>query len=162
MRFDARNRGRAGSSLVETMTAVMIIGVLSGIALPSVVGRNETVQREQALAELSADLSAARQLAMRRRVPVAVSFDVPNQELDVWADLDRDSVIDAGEQSAEPLAGDGLVTWTLPATTGTFSSKGQFSCSTGYWRVAARPPSLSDCYLYVFRSGQIHETKDYH
>jgi Tfp pilus assembly protein FimT len=141
------------------MVIILIVGLMATLAVPVVVGQNAKAQRDQALARLSADVQAARRLAMRRRAPVEVSFDGQSRELVLWADLNRNGSVDDGEVSRRRLTGNGVVTWELPSQIGVFNSKGFFSSPNGYLQVSVR---CDDCHprsLYVFPSGEVYESE---
>lgn len=139
-----------------------VMGVVAVAAAPSVLRSTERSRSEQALSFITAEVSAARQQAMRHRVPAQVQFNAVTPSLDVWIDLNRNAAIDGGEQEIFALAPHAEVTWTLPANVGRFNAKGQFTADSGYWRVAARPAGSTNRYLYVFPSGQYLETGEFH
>lgn len=151
-----------GFSLLELMIVVVMMALAAVMAAPALSRSTRQARRDEAIASVTARISEARQTAMRQRVPVEVEFDSGAQTLRVWADLNRNGLIDAGEQETFALPGGTPVTWTLPVDSGRFNAKGQFQTGSGYWRVAAKPDDGPDLYFYVFPSGQSFTTGEYH
>ena len=86
------NRSRAGFTLVETLIAIVILGILVG-ALAPVVSRQISHSRVNNAAQLlAADLENALSLAGRQRSPVRVTVD-PAQRTVLIADRATGTVI---------------------------------------------------------------------
>ncbi len=153
---------KGGFSMLELMMVVVLTALAAMMAVPAVFRSSQQARRDEALAAVTGRISDARQTAMRHRAPVQVEFDAGLLVLRVWADLNRNGIIDSGEQETFALPGGTAVTWTLPDETGRFNAKGQFQTAAGYWRVAARSEEASELYYYIFPSGQSFTTGAYH
>jgi type IV fimbrial biogenesis protein FimT len=66
-------RNQAGVTLVELMTVVAIIGLVTALALPSYKSWNARVNLKEALLELNSNLSVARMAAMNRNTTITVT-----------------------------------------------------------------------------------------
>jgi prepilin-type N-terminal cleavage/methylation domain-containing protein len=67
--------GRGGFSLIELLTVLVLVGILSQIAAPSLLGMVRTWRSKQAADQLSADLAYARLVAIRSGVGAAIVFE---------------------------------------------------------------------------------------
>lgn len=68
-----RRAPRRGLTLVELLIAVVIMGILLAVAVPSFNGTIARVRLEGAVNELSVDLQYARSASIRRRAPVTLA-----------------------------------------------------------------------------------------
>jgi type II secretory pathway pseudopilin PulG len=66
---------RSGITLLELTVVLMIAGVLTGLALPRLVGLRNASAVRSAASEVAASFTLARQTAIMRRTTVAVVFD---------------------------------------------------------------------------------------
>lgn len=64
-----------GFSFVELMTVIAIIGILSAVALPSILGNMPEKRLKSAARNLYADLQKARLLAVKENRSIRVRFD---------------------------------------------------------------------------------------
>lgn len=69
-----RIRRRGGFTLIELMIVVVIVGLMLGIAVPSVGRQISTDRANRAAAVILGMLDEAGQLAVRRRAPVTVTL----------------------------------------------------------------------------------------
>ena len=74
-RSDLRS-GEAGVTLVELMTVVGIIALVTAMALPSYKSWNAKVNLKEALLELNSNLSVARMAAMNRNTTITATIVV--------------------------------------------------------------------------------------
>ncbi|HUK62197.1 MAG TPA: type II secretion system protein [Dongiaceae bacterium] len=98
-----------GFTLIETVIAVLVMGILLACALPGFTRvRNNMVQRKTR-AQVTQDLRLARQIAVTRRAPVVIQFGdgVNTHDLTYYAlhvDTNGDLVKQSGESvSNKPL-----------------------------------------------------------
>jgi prepilin-type N-terminal cleavage/methylation domain-containing protein len=59
------NRGIRGFTMIELVFALVLLGILTGLAAPSMTGWMRRTQLEAAVGELTADLAQVRMLAVR-------------------------------------------------------------------------------------------------
>jgi prepilin-type N-terminal cleavage/methylation domain-containing protein len=67
--------GKAGFSVVELMVVIALIGLLSAIALPSLLSSMSEKRLKNAARNLYADLQKARLLAVKRNTRITVTFN---------------------------------------------------------------------------------------
>lgn len=93
MQFHSVSRGsRAGVTLVEWMTVIVILGTMLAIALPRL---SDSVRQRRVIAAssaLNADIPAAFSLAARQRKPVTLSYDAASGEVRVTDRAQPDSI----------------------------------------------------------------------
>lgn len=99
------NRTR-GFTLVETMIAVLVAGIILAIGTPAFIGFNRSLSKIQAKERLIQDIRYARQLAVTRHQSVVVVFGTPPTTTNITGyslhvDTDGDRTRDAGEQVQE-------------------------------------------------------------
>jgi type IV fimbrial biogenesis protein FimT len=85
-----------GFTLIELMIVIGIVAIAGGIGALSVSKYLPDYRLYSAVRELQSTLQQARLLAVKRRVPVAVSFDIANNAFEVRTDIDSDGVLDLG------------------------------------------------------------------
>ena len=85
-----RSGGDQAFSLIELLVVIAIIGLLAGIALPSVRGLMGSDKVNAAATQLSDDLAYARQKAMNDRTTVYVVFVSPRIVKENWNQLNQD------------------------------------------------------------------------
>ena len=97
---------RAGFSLIEVLTLLVVLGIMTSIAVPHL--DVERFQIEGAMQSVGSMLLTAQRAAVQRQHDVVVSFDATNSRIRIHADTDNDRTIDLGEPVRwEPL-GDGV------------------------------------------------------
>jgi prepilin-type N-terminal cleavage/methylation domain-containing protein len=87
---------RSGFSLVELMMVIVIVGMLTGIALPH--SGLASYQASSGARVVATALSHAQRLAVSEQSDVRVGFDLANNQIRIHEDRDNDNVIDAGER----------------------------------------------------------------
>ena len=87
---------RHGFSMIEVLSVIVIIGLLTAIALPKVA--LSSYQANAGAQVVSSALSYAQRQAISRQADTRVAFDVPNNRLRIHEDRNNDNIIDAGER----------------------------------------------------------------
>jgi type IV fimbrial biogenesis protein FimT len=93
-----------GFTLVETMIAVVVAGIILAIGVPSFLGFQRTLTKTQARDRVIQDIRYARQLAVTRHRPVVITFGTPPTTTNISTytlliDTNNNGVADAGEQA---------------------------------------------------------------
>lgn len=87
---------RHGFSMIEVLSVIVIIGLLTAIALPRV--SLASYQANGAAQVVSTALSYAQRQAISRQADTRVAFDLANNRLRIHEDRNNDNVIDVGER----------------------------------------------------------------
>ncbi len=87
---------RHGFSMIEVLSVIVIIGLLTAVALPKV--GIASYQANAGAQVVSSALSYAQRQAISRQADTRVAFDLPNNRLRLHEDRNNDNVIDAGER----------------------------------------------------------------
>lgn len=66
---------RPGFTLIETTLALLIVGVMAGVAMPRLTGAVSESRADGAAAVVASDLELAMSLAVRQGTPVRIAFD---------------------------------------------------------------------------------------
>lgn len=69
-----RTRGTAGFTLLETLTVVVVVGVLASLAAPSLAGQIARIKTQAVLNGLTSDIYYARMMAVRGGARTEVRF----------------------------------------------------------------------------------------
>lgn len=96
-----------GFTLIELVLVMVIIGALTGIALPHI--DLQRYRAETAMQGIGTVLLASQRLAVTRQHDVIVRFDVPGGAVVVHEDADNDQTLDAGERERRVPLGDEVV-----------------------------------------------------
>ncbi len=78
-----------GFSLVETLTVMAIVGLVSALAIPNLMALNARMQVETFAKQISSELRWARQWAISRQDRVRLVFDQDRQAIVVQVGSDR-------------------------------------------------------------------------
>ena len=89
-------RSQGGYSLVELLVVVAIIGMLSLVTVPPVLGYMRQIKVRSATRQLNTDLRFARQRAITQNNPVAFSFLPGDAEPDPGVEKGRYIIYDRG------------------------------------------------------------------
>lgn len=170
MHFALSSRSRArGFTLIEMMTAIVVLAVILAIAVPNLAGFVRTSRVRGAQSELISSLMLARSEAAKRGVTVSVGASAPvagsefSAGWTVWIDANADGAVNSGETvirqypdissavvirsrvgatstSSVSFASTGFLT---PASTVSFSVCGKNDTTNGY-DVELQPVGLAD------------------
>jgi prepilin-type N-terminal cleavage/methylation domain-containing protein len=88
-------RGRAGYTLMELMTVLVVLGILGTVALPRL--DLSQYRSDAALHSMGAIMLGAQRAAVMKQRQEVVAFDVAGRRVRVHDDLDNDGRVDAGE-----------------------------------------------------------------
>ncbi|MBT3774519.1 MAG: prepilin-type N-terminal cleavage/methylation domain-containing protein [Gemmatimonadales bacterium] len=89
------NPKRAGFSMVELIMVMLLMGILAGIAAPSL--RPEKFQLDAAAVLVASSINAQQLAAVLRQHNVVLAFDTVENRLRVHYDEDNDNTIDTAE-----------------------------------------------------------------
>ena len=99
-----------GRTLTETMTIILLIGILAAMATPNFLSLHTRANSVSALAEVASELRFARQLAITHRERVRVAFNLEQRAIE--AHLVNSEILhhvysyaDKGIMMDEPSAG---------------------------------------------------------
>lgn len=108
-----RRTPRRGFSLIEMMTALAIMAVISMIAIPKLNTRR--FKQDSAARVVRSTLQIAGRLAVAKQFDILVSFDLSRNMIRLVEDKDNNGVLDAGERVTWRALEDEAV-FELPAT----------------------------------------------
>ena len=97
---------RSGMTLVELLIVVIIMGIVTGLAIPRM--NIEGYKVSSAVRGVTATLSYAQRLAVSLQHDVRVSFDAANRRLRIHEDADNDGVMDVNERVTYTNLEDGV------------------------------------------------------
>lgn len=76
-------RSRAGFTAVEVMTVLVVMGLATGMAAPSITGMVSNGQRAAALENVASDIAYTRMLAVRNGMPATLTFNATGYVIQV-------------------------------------------------------------------------------
>jgi prepilin-type N-terminal cleavage/methylation domain-containing protein len=88
--------GRSGFSMIELLSVIVIIGLLTAIALPR--SGLASYRANSGAQVVSTALSYAQRQAISRQADTRVAFDVANNRMRIHEDRNNDNIIDANER----------------------------------------------------------------
>lgn len=152
---------RSGFTLAEILMVVLIIGVLSAVAVPSLLSRMPIYRMDRAAAQVDGHLRGARLQSMSEGVPVAVVFDAGGQVYRVGL-LDADGTMDEDEQQARRLPAADAVTFTVAAVArGVFFPDGSFRAdgerASSVWVVLSSSATDQQRSVVIWPSGAVRQ-----
>lgn len=100
-------RHREGTSLLELMMVMLLIGIMAGIAVPLL--RPEKFRLDGAVVVLGSTLNAQQRNSVLRQHNIVLVVDSAASRLRVHYDLDNDGMIDSGELTNIVELGEGVV-----------------------------------------------------
>lgn len=90
------HQDQRGFSLIEMLTVIVIIGLMTSLALPR--SGLASYKANSGAQVVATTLTYAQRQAISRQADTRVAFDVDNSELRIHEDRDNDNVIDANER----------------------------------------------------------------
>ncbi len=91
-----RLTGRSGFSMIELLSVIVIIGLMTAIALPK--SGIASYRANSGAQVVSGALSYAQRQAISRQADTRVAFDLANNRMRIHEDRNNDNIIDADER----------------------------------------------------------------
>jgi prepilin-type N-terminal cleavage/methylation domain-containing protein len=108
VRYPAGMRGdERGVTLVELLTVITIIGIITAIALPRIDLTRMRV--DAAMQSLGTTMLASQRLAVSRGHDIVVMFDAANSSIRIHEDVDGDATINGTERVRAVSLGDQVI-----------------------------------------------------
>lgn len=144
-----------GFTLMELMVTIAIVGILSAIAIPNMIGWRTERALRGAINNLQNDVQLARMRAIRETEVVAVTFNPGTRSYRIWVDANSNWIQDAGEQELRNVTlpvGVNMQSVTFGSNRTRFNSKGLPSV---IGTVTMRNNAGNDLSLVVNRVGRL-------
>lgn len=100
-------RSRDGFTLIELLLVLVVVGVMTALAMPS-LGSGRT-RAERGVQIVVSSLLQAQRMAVSSQRNTVVAFDADNGLIRIHQDLDNDGVIEPGERRLLVELGEGVV-----------------------------------------------------
>ena len=156
---------RTGTTLLELMIVITIIGILSGMMLSRL--DYSVFRLDAGVRELQGQLQLAQRMALRRQRDVMVSIDATNNRVRIVQDDNDNGAIDAGERVSSHTLEDGVRFAAPPA--GLFGGSNASSVIGSSLKTVTAFPTVifrrdgaasSDLFLYITTTG-VHGATNY-
>ena len=95
-----RYKNKEGFTMIELVIVVAIIAVMTGFAIPYIIGMQPTLRVNSAARDLTTEMQLAKMRAVSQRNDYVITFDITNNQYSVYDDNDNDFAT-AGAESAE-------------------------------------------------------------
>lgn len=102
-----RLRNAAGYTLIELLTVVVLIGILSGMAVPHINVNHYRV--DGAMHTLGTSLLGAQRLAVQKQHNIIIAFDVENARIRIHEDANNDGLVGDSERVRYEQLAEGVV-----------------------------------------------------
>ncbi len=124
------DRRDAGVTLIELMTVLVIVGIMIGLAAPSMSGILGVNRAESAASQVAADLMYARILAVRSGDPVTVTFSSTGYQITTSGAATPSKSMNMAQDYP-------MTTLTPPATQVNFNTRGLVTSGAGDFRAVS-------------------------
>ena len=149
-----------GFTIIELMTAIAVMAVMLLVAIPNILGRMPQYRVDAYTSALYSELRSARSAAVSEARPAQVSLDTNLLTATVSIDRNANGSYETDECVTVPLGDSQDVMIAAGAPSGTFDSRGMFSCAAGYWSIKCAAKNADTRYIYVFQGGQVQKSDE--
>lgn len=157
-------RGISAFTLIEMMLVISIMGLMSALAIPSLVSRLPDMHLNNTIWQLNALMRSARTQAMAESCRVELSLNATNSTYEIWADRNHDNLKTDNELLSRTVDGLNKVEYSYwPQNTVAFHADGTFVSGDDYYNVMwfwLRAGNAKNSYtVMVWPSGQMSTYK---
>ena len=124
---------KKGFTLIELITTLSILGIMSAIAIPSYFSWLPRHRLQTSVRKIYDDLNMAKSRAVKGNTDIGIEFNISNNTYKVFVDTDNDQIFDAGEtviSTGTMEDGIDITESTFTANTYGFNSRGMSAGST--------------------------------